>query len=190
MQLIDGGYAEGSGVGSLVDLSAPLMTRVREFNEADTGALIVPVLVYLDNGRGSDLVQPPPEAVAEVLVPAVGLMMGGSSQKSTAAWLQRGAAMIAADSVGIPTEPSVRSALRPWGSGVFVVNQRSKPAIEAPLGWVLSDASRADMESSLADDSASACDEESGQDAVDTDKEAEIVGYGRLGDLIQAITGC
>lgn len=190
VQLIDGGYAEGSGVGSLVDLSAPLMTRVREFNEADTGALIVPVLVYLDNGRGSDLVQPPPEAVAEVLVPAVGLMMGGSSQKSTAAWLQRGAAMIAADSVGIPTEPSVRSALRPWGSGVFVVNQRSKPAIEAPLGWVLSDASRADMESSLADDSASACDEESGQDAVDTDKEAEIVGYGRLGDLIQAITGC
>ncbi|MGB7424041.1 MAG: hypothetical protein WA903_03960 [Ornithinimicrobium sp.] len=190
VQLIDGGYAEGSGVGSLVDLSAPLLTRVREFNEADTGAFIVPVLVYLDNGRGSDLVQPPPEAVAEVLVPPVGAMMGGSSQKSTAAWLQRGAAMIAPDSVGIPQDPSVRSALRPWGSGVFVVNQRSKPAIEAPLGWVLSDASRADMDSSLADDSASACDDETGQDAIETDKEAEIVEYGRLGDLIEAITGC
>ncbi len=190
VQLIDGGYAEGSGVGSLVDLSAPLLTRVREFNEADTGALIVPVLVYLDNGRGSDLVQPPPEAVAEVLVPPVGVMMGGSSQKSTTAWLQRGAAMIAPDSVGIPQDLSVRAALRPWGSGVFVVNQRSKPAIEAPLGWVLSDASRADMESSLADDAASACRDESGQDAVETDQEAEIVGYGRLGDLIEAMTGC
>ncbi len=190
VQLIDGGYAEGSGVGSLVDLSAPLLTRVREFNEADTGQIIVPVLVYLDNGRGSDLVQPPPEAVAEVLVPPVGLMMGGSSQKSTTAWLQRGAAMIAPDSVGIPAEASVRSAIRPFGSGVFVVNQRSKPAIEAPLGWVLSDASRADMEASLADDSASACEDESGQDAVETDKEAEIVGYGRLGDLIEAMTGC
>lgn len=193
VQLIDGGYAEGSGVGSLVDLSAPLLALVREFNEEGDdqgGDVIVPVVVYLDNGRGSDLVQPPPEAVGEVFVPAVGFMMGGSSQKSTTAWLQRGAAMIAPDSVGIPDDPSVRSALRPWKSGVFVVNQRSKPAIEAPLGWVLSDASRADMLASLGDDVASACQQQRGIAAIDTDKEAEIVGYGRLGDLIEAVTGC
>ncbi|CAN5466924.1 hypothetical protein BH23ACT6_BH23ACT6_09760 [soil metagenome] len=119
-QLIDGGYAEGSGVGSLVDLGAPLLEEVREFNEAasadagsgdgsgDNGSgsngsgnngagsgggggnrdVIVPILVYLDNGRGSDLVQPPPSAVAELLVPPVGAMRGRSSQQSTTALLQ------------------------------------------------------------------------------------------------------
>ncbi|MGI8947812.1 MAG: hypothetical protein ACR2FV_07550 [Ornithinimicrobium sp.] len=39
-----------------------------------------------------------------------------------------------------------------WGGGVFAVQQSSEPAIEAPLGWVLSDASRQDMRESLAQD--------------------------------------
>ncbi len=55
---------------------------------------------------------------------------------------------------------------------------------------MLSDASRADMLSSLGDDVASACEQQVGIAAVDTDKEAEIVGYGRLDDLIEAMTGC
>ncbi|MGB3684291.1 MAG: hypothetical protein WA991_00510 [Ornithinimicrobium sp.] len=60
--------------------------------------------------------------------------------------------MIDPDSVGIPHDPAVDAALAPWQKGVFVVNQRSKPAIEAPLCWVLSDASRADMDSSIEED--------------------------------------
>ncbi len=57
------------------------------------------------------------------------------------------------------------------------------------MGWVLSDASRSDMLALLGDDVASACQQQSGIAAIDTDKEAEIVGYGRLGDLIEAMTG-
>ncbi|MGB5951206.1 MAG: hypothetical protein WBG57_01695, partial [Ornithinimicrobium sp.] len=193
-QLIDGGYAEGSGVGSLVDLSAPLLAEVREFNESQSadagGDVIVPVLVYLDNGRGSDLVQPPSSAVAELLVPPVGVMRGRSSQQSTTSLLQRATAMIDPDSVGIPPDASVRSSIRPWKQGVFVVNQRSKPAIEAPLGWVLSDASRADMDASMKVDRDAACTTQSKQAEADTAEEAEIVDYGRLDELIEAMTDC
>lgn len=133
-QLIDGGYAEGSGLGTLSDL-APTVLRAA----AGTGSVsrpVLPLVLYLDNGRGSDIVPPPPTAVSEVLVPPVGYLNAGSTQKSTAAFLQR------LVSQGVDGQRM----LRPQ---VYVVSQRSEPAVEAPLGWVLSQASRDDMDGSL-----------------------------------------
>lgn len=133
-QLIDGGYAEGSGLGTLSDL-APTVLRAAA-GSGSRSRPVLPLVLYLDNGRGSDIVPPPPTAVSEVLVPPVGYLNAGSTQKSTAAFLQRLVAH------GVDEE-------RMLPAQVYVVSQRSEPAVEAPLGWVLSQASRDDMDRSL-----------------------------------------
>lgn len=134
-QLIDGGYAEGSGLGTVVDLMPRLL---REASAQAPDLRIVPIVVYLDNGRGSDLVQPPPSPVAELVVPLVGTSAAGQTQKDTPALLQRARGLTAA-----VAGPDIAT--------VYVVTQPSKPAVEAPLGWVLSPPSRDDMDASLAD---------------------------------------
>ncbi|HOA26190.1 MAG TPA: hypothetical protein PKG51_01600 [Arachnia sp.] len=129
-QLIDGGYAEGSGLGSLIDL-APRLLAVAP----DDGIPVLPIVVYLDNGRGSDLAPPPPGTLPELLVPPLGLRNARGSQQSPTAWLQRAGEL----SVGRDPLPA----------RVFVVAQDSAPGVQAPLGWVLSAASRADMDRSI-----------------------------------------
>ncbi|HMS35753.1 MAG TPA: hypothetical protein PKA93_01205 [Arachnia sp.] len=129
-QLIDGGYAEGSGLGSLIDL-APRLLAVAP----DDDVPVLPIVVYLDNGRGSDLAPSPPGTLPELLVPPVGLRNGRGSQQSPTAWLQRAKEL----SVGRDPLPT----------RVFVVAQDSVPGVQAPLGWVLSAASRADMDRSI-----------------------------------------
>lgn len=179
VQLIDGGYAEGSGMGTLVDLAGPLLDEVRTHNEANSDDLVLPVVVYLDNGRGSDLAAPPSSAVAEVLVPPTGRDSAGTAQREASAWLQRAEGMLHDVRVGVPaTAP--QGALDAWGTRVFVVAQASVPAVEAPLGWVLSDASRDDMDRSLAGEVSRAC---SGPGGPPT-------GRPGLGELIAAMRGC
>lgn len=144
-QLIDGGYAESSGLGSLTDLMPAVLAAAAE---ADTGGRpVLPLVLYLDNGRGGDILPPPPTAVPEVLVPPLGYLNAGPTQKSTAAFLQRASGQPVEGDRVLPVE-------------VFVVAQPSEPAVEAPLGWVLSQASRDDMDLSLAqarDDADSLC---------------------------------
>lgn len=133
-QLVDGGYAEGSGLGSLTDLMPAVLAAAAE---ADTGGRpVLPLVLYLDNGRGGDILPPPPTALPEVLVPPLGYLNAGSTQTSTAAFLQRASGQRVEGDRVLPVE-------------VFVVAQPSEPAVEAPLGWVLSQASRDDMDLSL-----------------------------------------
>ncbi|MDO5737465.1 MAG: hypothetical protein Q4P15_13440, partial [Propionibacteriaceae bacterium] len=136
-QLIDGGYAEGSGLGSIVDMAPKLLA------EARAGVPILPIIVFLDNGRGGDLLPIPPQTRSELLIPPMGSLTAGKTQSSTAAWLQRAQALSGGDDV---MEPKI-----------FVVAQGSAPAVEAPLGWVLSQASKDDMDGSLSEQVDGAC---------------------------------
>lgn len=132
-QLIDGGYAEGSGLGSLVDVAPRLLAEVKGDR---TELPVLPILVYLDNGLPDDRTSAPPETHPELLVPPLGALVAGGTQKSPTAWLQRAAAL----SVGRVNVEATK---------VFVVAQDSQSAVEAPMGWVLSRASRTSMDSSL-----------------------------------------
>ncbi|KUG57065.1 hypothetical protein AVL62_15875 [Serinicoccus chungangensis] len=173
-QLIDGGYAEGSGLGTVVDLAPRLLAEVAE---QDPSARVVPIVVYLDNGRGSDLVQPPPEPVAEVLVPLVGNGSAALTQKDTPALLQRARELTGAVSPDVPT--------------VYVVTQASRPAVEAPLGWVLSPASREDMLDSLGegvDDAVTQC--RRSVEPTDAPVEGRPARYPGLAELLVALDGC
>ncbi|RMB61391.1 hypothetical protein [Tessaracoccus antarcticus] len=166
-QLIDGGYAEGTGLGSLVDMAPKLLAKVPE------DVPVLPIVVFLDNGRGGDLLPTPPQTRSELLIPPLGSLTAGKTQNSTAAWLQRAQALAAGPNVVKPK--------------VFVIAQGSAPAVEAPLGWVLSHASRADMDGSLDEQVLAAC---QGQAVVDDPGEAQSQSHPNLQVLLRLLGSC
>ncbi|POH56899.1 hypothetical protein [Arthrobacter glacialis] len=110
-QLIDGGYSEGSGLGTISDLWPALQKEVLGHNACVTAALAVvnlpapgnappcpgieatadlvaPVFVFLQNSPGADLVGRPPKAAGELAVPLVGLG-ARKLQSATRSWIQR-----------------------------------------------------------------------------------------------------
>lgn len=139
-QLVDGGYVENSGLGTLLDVAPGLIGAAVA---ASGDVPVVPIVVWLDNGRGGDLLPAPPRSRPEVLVPPLTALGVRTSQISPEAWLQRASVL----SVGRGEEV--------LGTRVYVVAQGSAPTVQAPLGWVLSDASVVDMDASIA--AATAC---------------------------------
>ncbi|MGV8845183.1 hypothetical protein [Tessaracoccus sp.] len=173
-QLIDGGYAEGSGLGSLVDLAPKLLAEVPEaLGEESADVTVQPIVVFLDNGRGGDLLPVPPQPRSELLIPPMGALTAGRTQNSTAAWLQRAQALSAGHQVLAPR--------------VFVVAQGSAPTVEAPLGWVLSQASRDDMDDSIKDQLVDAC---RGKAIMEEEGDLESQSHPDLQVLFTLLGGC
>jgi hypothetical protein len=128
--------------------------------------IVVPTIVWLANGSAADLASAEPSSTAELLVPPVGQQRAGSSQKEPPALLQRAEALVtddqlcgpAAMEVGPVVDPQlaigcsvVSRAVHGWLSRgrVVVVHRASTPAVEAPLGWVLSQTSMENLSRDL-----------------------------------------
>jgi len=156
-QLIDGGYAENSGIGTIDELSSDVMPLVRAHNAASlagTGPinLVVPVVVSVENTpRVSRRTATKAQAVPEALVPIVGGLRRGATlsdtdsliertQNSTADWLPCATTTCAAQFAAINELLDDRA---------VIVAPAQAPQIAAPLGWVLSEASRASLNNSL-----------------------------------------
>ncbi|WP_427015356.1 hypothetical protein ACQCSX_10925 [Pseudarthrobacter sp. P1] len=177
-QAIDGGYSEGSALGTLSDLMPAVRAAVQSHNAAvqaaaDAGGAappavndyVVPVVVFLQNSPGADRVAPPPKAAGELAVPLVGIN-ARALQSGAAAWLQR----LDDSSDACPTaEPAsgcqlasavVRGTLK--GRSAVVVAPASTPALDAPLGWSLSQMSRDRLAAAMAAEAAAGGTVESG----------------------------
>jgi hypothetical protein len=123
LQIIDGGYTDNTGLGTIDDLNPVWGPLVRDHNDAvldaGVGDLVVPVVVYLENGTGDDYTVVgkralDPDAVAkqedalsekggewtlpwwpkrwsvpEAVVPFVGARAGQNHKLETQAWLQK-----------------------------------------------------------------------------------------------------
>ncbi len=179
-QLVDGGYVENSGLATIVDLAPSWLREVQRLNSAalagGTGAsgspvdLIVPVVVYFDNGTGGDLVVDPPAPTSEVLVPSTTTSRAKAALIDTPALLRNSARLIAASSLFGPTSAPAADLVtqidgwRP--KPVVVVRQSTFPAVTAPLGWVLSQESMATMDRALVQQ-ATAADPAAGVASVD-----------------------
>lgn len=87
-QLIDGGYAEGSGLGTAADLAPLVAATVRERNATRADTYLVPILVFAQNSAGYDLADDLRAVSAEPLVPLVGAAAAGN-QTTKSAWIQR-----------------------------------------------------------------------------------------------------
>ena len=167
-QVVDGGYAENTGVGTLLDLMPRVLEDVRRHNscvlsadprdgtcrgEPAADTLVVPQLVYFDNGTGSDLVSRPRGVTLEALVPPITILQAQGALYSARAQLERAHAMLATDqlwSSSTALGAAARPAVDAWrGNQVAVVYQATRPGLAAPLGWVLSRGSIAAMDTAL-----------------------------------------
>ncbi len=176
-QLVDGGYVENTGLGSIVDLADQWLPLVRRYNTdqirtAPEPTLVVPVVLYLDNGTGSALRPPTIDVTSEALVPLVANRRAGKQQNDAGTLLQRAAAVVAVESLwdaggsGAVDEDAARQerasaaaeAVRRWRShAAYVVHQSTFPAVSAPLGWTLSQDSIATMDRAIDAQAATRC---------------------------------
>jgi len=166
MQLLDGGYYDNTGLGTISDLAPELASLIAIHNStavAQGQSIVVPVVVYVRNSAGADVAAPAPRITQEFLVPAVGFSTK-DLQLEPGTWLQRIAKTFAAvcprdvitdpnadaDEL-LPNDPAaanaqcvraVESIRDSLGYGVAVVAPNTSASLEAPLGWQLSELSR------------------------------------------------
>ncbi len=155
-QFVDGGYVENSGLKTLVDLGPEWLVEVQRHNEEALGtpspSLIIPIVVYLDNGTGTDLRVEPPQRTPELLVPQRTSSRAASSLVDTPALLREAERLVSSGSVlpGGADLQQLRDAVEDWRHhAAFVVHQSTVPAVTAPLGWVLSQQSIETMDRAL-----------------------------------------
>ncbi|CAN5431569.1 hypothetical protein BH11ACT8_BH11ACT8_04970 [soil metagenome] len=206
--LIDGGVAENSGLGTIVDLAPTWAGLVRSHNDrvlsgAAAGPLVVPIVVYLDNGPATDYAaKPRGRAPLESLLPIVGALHARSRQTTPSGYLRQavdvtgdalcgGSPPRAVGSVSSADAASLCTRLRKAYAGqrqVFVVHQSTRPSLSVPLGWVLSHSSEKRLDDDLASARDSRC-----PSAVSTMPAAEVDpaclrGIGTLGDLLATVS--
>lgn len=182
-QAIDGGYSEGSGLGSIHDLWPSFQTELRKLNDAAgvEGPFLVPVFLFLQNSAGSDLIPGPPELAGELAVPLLGISAKNLQSDSTT-WMQRldasadvcaSAPLDVPDDRAAPSEGNVpqpdepaeqcreatQAFARHLGGNSVRVAPDSRPALDPPLGWTLSKLSQDRLRQAM--DAESSCPGES-----------------------------
>lgn len=216
-QLIDGGYTENYGLGTLADLSNQWLGQISNKNAAALRTLgqpgvvpeiIVPIVVYMDNGTGSDLSTPTTKNTNELLIPQQGKSTGGTAQSDSPAQLQRLAALVGVQQTGTTSGQKtsalwctasqaicneVTKSARDWAPRpVIVVHQRTAPAVTAPLGWVLSESSIKTMDEALTEQQNYPCPPPDQEKVIKPDNPLvnDAVckrGYGSLFDVISLL---
>jgi hypothetical protein len=121
LHLVDGGYAENSGLGLIADL-APDLARIIDAHNTEAETRVLPYVVYIQNSPGAYLAGRAQESVPELAVPLAGFGTK-ATQVTPNSWIQR--AMAAFD---ISSDQ------------VVIAAAGTEPSVTVPLGWGLSDA--------------------------------------------------
>ncbi len=183
-QLVDGGYLENTGLGTINDLSDTWLPRVRERNAAELKnlrpKLIVPLVAYLDNATGTDKNAPKRDITNEFLLPPLAKLHAGSDATADEASLQRASDFVSPDQVCPPRDDFCTSAVDTIKGRIYDIYPASRPQISAPLGWVLSSVSRDAIAAALKQQEGTSC---------TTTKNSAVCsrGYGSLHDLKEAL---
>jgi hypothetical protein len=148
--VVDGGYLEGSGAGTLLDAWESLAGFVEQYNTAGNGACVVPFMLHIDNGYESPSVTANEAVPREFLVPLLTTM--NSSSGITAARAEAALAFeqpftIAGSDVEI--ELQTDQGPTPVTSRYVRLVTRAHPGVQAPLGWTLSQRSLDDLRDQL-----------------------------------------
>ena len=157
-QLVDGGYLENTGLGTLVDTADVWLPAVQRWNAAHAGAadgtsrvVIAPVVVYLDNATGNDQHAPQRDITSEAMIPPLAKLRAGSGAVAADTTLQRAADTVTPERVCGATDQVCLHALGGVGHAVFRVFPGTRPQVAAPLGWILSESSRRSMDDGVAE---------------------------------------
>ena len=132
---IDGGYYENSGLLTVLQLRDALDPLIREHNRTSPDKQVDPWIVLADNHYRSSATTPPLNRQREFTVPLSAL---GNRTDITGQENLEQAADLATRSTG------------PGGTSRFLrLAPHNGPTIQAPLGWVLSEASRDNLREEL-----------------------------------------
>lgn len=195
-QLVDGGYAEGTGLGTLIDLAPSWLAQVRAANAPAVTALgqppmehppvlVTPIIVLLQNSFGSDITPSTSKLTTEVQVPLRG-RQAAAAQNDIGTLLQRATQLTNPAGLCEPADAALcamatEAIQKATPLPVVVVAPDTRPVITAPLGWALSRASRHTLDEALGQQASEAC------WPVRPPIAACSAGYGRLADLLAAI---
>lgn len=163
-QLVDGGYLENTGLGTLADTVDTWLPAVQQWNAEHAGApdgtgrvVIAPVVLYLDNDTGNDQQAPQRDITSEALLPPLAKLRAGSGGVADDATLQRAVDAVSPLTVCGPTDRTCQEALGSLEHAVFRVFPGTRPQVAAPLGWILSAPSRRAMDDAVAEQLAISC---------------------------------
>jgi hypothetical protein len=143
--VVDGGYFDVSAASPLVELAGSLAPRIDEYNRRSADSCVVPFMVQVDNGY--DVPDPPPRdrKPAELLAPKQ------AKDVSTQGWIANAKQSVAA----VFTRPfAAGNSLAmvggwPLSDRYVHIYPRAHPGVQAPLGWLLSNAARQDLRAQL-----------------------------------------
>ncbi|NMN98601.1 hypothetical protein [Antrihabitans stalactiti] len=170
LQLVDGGYAEGSGLGTIADLAPAIAAIVLQHNQQvlagiSDGPIVVPLVAYLDD---EPRVETPRTAVdkpvSEALAPPLIFGPATAQLASTTSLTQRIANEFRHSCVASPTADdgvcatattAILGMMDETADYVVTIAPPTKPSVRVPLGWALSDYSHRTARNAL--QSSAAC---------------------------------
>ena len=191
MQLVDGGTADNSAIGSISDVSPELAAVMSSYNATASGStsspFVVPIVIYASNDPGLDLTSTPNKTKPDALVPIAAVQDAQVALVTPSAWLTRIANGLSQVCVGYSAvhpgsgtcSDAVRGTRALVPQGVVVASPSTQPAVSVPLGWSLSGFARArlDLEAVAQAQCGSV------QSSVDAACRANR-GYGKLGSVL------
>jgi hypothetical protein len=193
MQLVDGGTADNSAIGSISDISPELAAVISRYNAKETGSsaspFVVPILIYASNDPGLDLTSAPNKTKPDALVPIAAVQDAQVALVSPSAWLTRISNGLGQVCVGFSLthsgpgatqcDDAVAGTRALVPEGVVVASPSTQPAVSVPLGWSLSGFSRARL------DLEAAAQAQCGSNESTVDKACRANrGYGKLGSVL------
>lgn len=145
VSVVDGGYADGTGVAALLDLWAQLEPFVAEHNAGRGAGLVVPVFVHVDNHYQSRAALPPAPRTVELVAPP---QTDARANKTADPALEQ-AARSRFGTGSVPGQRSTRCllpGLMPKDGVRVLLAPVTRPGLLAPLAWTLSRTSRDDLD--------------------------------------------
>jgi hypothetical protein len=148
--VVDGGYVEGTGARSALDLWRAIEPLVARHNRAAwrrdrrRGRLVVPVYVQLDNHYSAVAAAAPPGRTQELIVPEAAKLRANSNDDR--AIEQEIRAAFSAPIPGVPRlSCEILTSGRPRLGRYVRIAPVVSPGLPAPLAWTLSKMSRDDL---------------------------------------------
>jgi hypothetical protein len=185
MQLVDGGTADNSAIGTLSDLAPELSSAISSYNATETGSktspFVVPIVLYASNDPGLDLTSAPNKTRPDSLVPIAAILDAQGALVTPSAWLTRIANGLSDVCVGaaVLCGEAVHDTRDLIPQGIVVASPSTEPAVSVPLGWSLSGFSRARLAAEASDQATCGS-----RDAPQGKACRANRGYGKLGALL------
>jgi hypothetical protein len=139
----DAGYRDNTGAGALTDVWEVLEPLVAAHNAAGGTSCVVPFFVEIDNGYRNRAASSSDGGLRQMLAPLTGALSVFSARD--AGWVES----LAADFRRPLAGTSARLDGQPLGQRYARLSLFAHPGVQAPLGWLLSDAAVDDIQLQL-----------------------------------------